>query len=279
MDLRGLLIGRSRRSRRRVGKLHHRQSLGELERRFERVRKPRAEVRPHHQTIDHHIDVVLELLVQRRRLGNLVECAVDLHPLEAALHVFGELLAVFALAAAHDRRKQIKPRALGQREHTIDHLRHGLTFDRKPGRRRIGNAHARPEKPHVVVDLRDGAHGRARIAGRGLLLDGDRRGQAVDLIHVRLLHHFQELARIGGEGLHVATLALGVDRVERKRGLARAGEPGEHHQLIARDLDVDVLEIVLARAADGDHAGVGTAGAAMVEEVVHLVRRRRGFPS
>ena len=62
----------------------------------------------------------------------------------------------------------------------------------------------------------------------------------------------QELARVGRERLDVAPLALGVDRVEGERGLARAGEAGEHDQLVARDGQVDVLEVVLARAADHD---------------------------
>ena len=37
------------------------------------------------------------------------------------------------------------------------------------------------------------------------------------------------------------------------------GKAGEHHKLVARNLDVDVLEIVLARAADRDNAAVETA--------------------
>ena len=92
--------------------------------------------------------------------------------------------------------------------------------------------------------------------------------EAVDLVDVRLLHHLEELARIGGERLDIAALALGIDRVERERGLAGARQPREHDQLVARDVEVDVLEIVLARAADRDHAGVGGA-AGLVEKVVH----------
>ena len=218
-------------------------------------REPRRDVGPHHDAVDHHVDVVLELLVERRRVGDLVELAVDLHALEAALHEVGELLAVLALAAAHHRRQQIEPRALGQRHHPVDHLRHGLAFDRQAGRGRIGHADARPQQPHVVVDLGDGADGRARVVRGGLLLDRDGGREAVDLVDVRLLHHLQELARIGRERFDVAALALGIDGVEGERGFARARQAGEHHQLVARDFDVDVLEIVLARAADRDHAG------------------------
>ena len=68
-------------------------------------------------------------------------------------------------------------------------------------------------------------------------------------VDVGLLHLLEELPGVGGERLDVAALALGVDGVEGERGLARAGQPGDDHQLVARDLDVDVLEVVLARAA------------------------------
>ena len=163
---------------------------------------------------------------------------------------------IFAFAAAHDRRQHVDARALRQRQHTVDHLRYGLAFDRQAGRRRVRHADARPQQPHVVVDLGDGADGRARVLRGGFLLDRDRRRQSVDLVDVRLLHHLEELPRIGGEGLHVAPLALGIDGVEGERGFARTGQAGEHHKPVARDRDVDILEIVFARAADRYLAGV-----------------------
>src|SRR6202008_2755637 len=43
-----------------------------------------------------------------------------------------------------------------------------------------------------------------------------------------------------------------VDRVEGERGLAGARQAGNHHQAIARQVEVDVLQIVLASAADRD---------------------------
>ncbi len=145
----------------------------------------------------------------------------------------------------------------------------------KARRRRIGHADARPQQAHVVVDLGDGADGRARVLRGGLLLDGDGRRQAVDLVDVRLLHHLEELPRIGGQRLHITPLALGIDGVEGERGLARAGQAGEHDQFVARNGDVDVLQIVLAGAADGDlrasrAGGLGRSG--MVQNVVRTGR-------
>jgi hypothetical protein len=70
------------------------------------------------------------------------------------------------------------------------------------------------------VNLGDGADSRARIARRGFLLDRDGGREAVDLVDVRLLHHLQELPRIGREAFDIAALALGIDGVEGERGFA-----------------------------------------------------------
>src|SRR5690606_5286576 len=95
----------------------------------------------------------------------------------------------------------------------------------------------------------DRADGRARVLRSGLLFDRDGRGQALDQVDVRLAHQFEELAGVGAQALDVAALALGVDGVERQRALARAGQAGEHHQLLARNVDIHALEVVLAGAA------------------------------
>src|SRR5437899_2538294 len=47
-------------------------------------------------------------------------------------------------------------------------------------------------------------------------------------------------------------LRLRGDRAEHQRALARAGDAGEHRQPAFRDLDADVLEVVLARAVHAD---------------------------
>ena len=88
-----------------------------------------------------------------------------------------------------------------------------------------------------------------------LLVDGDRRREPLDEVDVGLVHLAEELPGVGGERLDVAALALGEDRVERQAGLARAGQPGEDDEGVAREVERDVLEVVLAGATDDETVG------------------------
>ena len=121
-----------------------------------------------------------------------------------------------------------------------------------PAGRAMRNADGGVEHPQVIVNLGDGADRRARTAAGGLLLDRNRRAQPVDRVHFGPLHLIQKLPRIGRKRLHVAPLALGVDGVERERRFPGSAQPRDHREGIARNLDVDVLQIVLACAMHGD---------------------------
>ena len=138
-----------------------------------------------------------------------------------------EQVAELALAVAHDRRVDGEARPLGQREDLLDDRVDRLPRDRAAADRAVRPPDAGVEEPQVVVDLGDGADGRARVARGRLLVDRDRRREPVDRVDVGLLHHLQELARVGRERLDVAPLPLGVDRVEGEARLPGAGEPGD----------------------------------------------------
>src|SRR6266850_1078384 len=116
----------------------------------------------------------------------------------------------------------------------------------------------REKQLQVVVQL---GHRADRRAGRTHwigLVDGDRRGNPLDRIDLGLVHAVEELARVGTEGLDVAPLPLGVERVENERRLARARDAGDHQQLVQWELEREILEIVLTRAADDDRGAVAT---------------------
>ena len=253
------------------------QVLPVFERDFERIRQPLLDSLANREPIDHHLDRVALILVERRLLAEFVELAVDLHAHETrALHV-GQLLAILALAIADDRREHVNPRAFGPSHDLIDDLLHALLRDFAAAVVAERMPDAREQQAQVVVDFGDRADGRARIARGGLLLDRNRGRQALDRIDVGLFHLLEELARIRRQRFDVAALALGVNRVEGERGFARARESGDHDQPVARNLEIDVLEIVLARALDDDSIGHRSYAAARRAIFSRLTAARHAY--
>src|SRR5258706_11049698 len=88
--------------------------------------------------------------------------------------------------------------------------------------------------------------------GNGLLLDGDRRAQAFDIIDVRPLHESEKLAGIGGKALDVPALALGIDGIECEARFAGARETGDHNQPVARHFHVNILQVMDASALNDE---------------------------
>ena len=166
-----------------------------------------------------------------------------------------------ALLLRDDGRDDLVARALGQLHELVGDLLHGLALDDLAALGAVRHADARPQQAHVVVDLGDRADRRPRVAVGRLLVDRHRGAQALDEVDVGAVDLAEELARVGAQRLDVAALALGEDRVEREAGLARAGEPGEDDERVARDVEVDVLQIVHAGTADTElSAGVSGHG-------------------
>lgn len=148
---------------------------------------------------------------------------------------------------------------------------------RRVGRKILGVQHrlvgwvgagARIHHPHQAGQGGHTAHGGTRVAGAPLLLQRHRRRQAVDRIDVRHAGLVDQAPRIGGHRLEVAPLRLGVDGAEGQRGLAGAGNAGEHHQRVTRDGNVHLFEVVLARAAHFHHAAGRSRTRGFTERIV-----------
>ena len=113
------------------------------------------------------------------------------------------------------------------------------------------------EQAQVVVDLGRRRDRRPRVPDAVLLADGDRRRHPVDGVHVRLLHPLQELPGVGRQRLDIAALALGVDRVEGERRLARPAHARDDGQPAGGQFEADVLQVMRAGSADDDAGRLG----------------------
>ena len=205
--------------------------------------------------VHHQVDAVLLVLVQGGHVVQGVEGAVHTHAGEAFGAQLFELVLMGAFLQFHQRRHDHELAALGQGHDVGDDLVGGAGLDGAAAGGTVHAAQTGEEDAQKVVDLRHRAHGGTGIARGALLFQRDGRGKALDLLHVRLVHLGQELPGIGRKGFHIAALALGIDDIEGQGGLAGTGGPADHHQLVAGDVQADVLEVVLPGFFDMD-AGI-----------------------
>ena len=247
---------------REVDEVEHDQPVRQAQRRLHRVGQPLLGARLDRQAVDDHRDVVLLLLLERGRRTELVRRAVDEHAGVALGLQRGEQVDELALAGAHHRGQHLEAAALRHGEHLVHDLLRRLLLDHVPADRAVRHAGPGVEQPQVVVHLGDRADRRARVAVRRFLVDRNRRGQALDEVDVRLVHLPEELPGVRAQRLDVPALALSEDRVEREAGLPRTGQPGEDDQAVARQVEIDAAQVVLACAADDETRGLrGTHGA------------------
>src|SRR4029453_17539210 len=87
-----------------------------------------------------------------------------------------------------------------------------------------------------------------------LLADRNRGADSLDAVDVRLLHPLEELTSVRGQRFDVATLAFRIDRIEGERRFARSADARKDDELAVRQGDIDVFEVVRARAANDERA-------------------------
>ena len=174
----------------------------------------------HHQTVNHDLYGVPLLSIKDNVFREVPYLAVNTHPDVAGVAGLLKDVLVLPLAMDNQRSHDHDAAVLGQVHDGVHYLLNGLPLHRSAALVAVGSARAGVEEAQVVVNLSDGAHGGARVVRDALLVDGYSGGEALDVLHVRLLHAAQELARVGGEGLHVAALPLGVYGVEGQGAFA-----------------------------------------------------------
>ena len=206
----------------------------------------------HHHSVHHRVQLLDRRLLQLDFFGDIDGPAVDDHPAAPLLPNLRQDERQLLAIDLEDRRPELDHGARRQRQDRLQDLTRGSAGRGLPAARAAGLTDGREQQVEIARDVRHRSDGGAGVAGGGLLLDGDDRGEAEDEIDVRLGDLGHEGLGEARQRLQVSSLALRVDRVERQAGLARAGQPGDHDQLVARNLQRDVLEIVDPGTLDRD---------------------------
>ena len=208
--------------------------------------------------VDHDFDVVTHLPVEFQVFRQLHDLAVDACANEALFQQVVEEVAVLALLTLDNRCENLELRPVFVPGNRVDNLLDRLRRDWLPAL--IATLRADPGKEHsqIIINLRDRADGAARVASAGLLLDRNRRSQPGDRVNFRLGYLSQKLPRVAGQRFDVPPLPLGVKRVKRQRTLPRSADPGHHDQLVLRQLQRNIAQVMLPRTADNDLLRLGT---------------------
>ena len=231
---------------------HEHRARARIKSRLHALGQPASLCRTGRHAVDHDLDLVFPLAVERGRFIELLRLAINPHAgIPRRAKPRKKSLGRLAHAELH-RREQQEPRAGLVLEQPLD----GLVDALRPNRRAAFRAvhHAQPGRQHaeVVVHLRERADRRPRRAPRRPLLDGDRRRQALDLFKDRFRHLAHELPGIGREALDIPPLPFGIERVEGERGFPRAARAAADRHRAAGNVGIDRFQVVLRRAADRD---------------------------
>ena len=199
-------------------------------------------------------DIVLDESVEPRPFRRGQQAAVDPQmgkALAARPFCQGRIQAL----ARHDERRHESdvPAAILLEQACGDGVRR-LRFDASFADRAVLHAQLHIEQAQEVVDLGERGHGALVSAAAGALLDGHGGRDAEDRVHIRPRCRLHELPGVGVERLQVASLTFRKQDVERQGALAAARNAGDHGELIEPEVHVEVLEIVLPRAANLDAA-------------------------
>ena len=129
-------------------------AAGGLEGEFHRLRDPASSGVTRHEPIDHHVDRVLDLLLERRRILDAADGAIHAGPRETLADEVDEEIAVLSLSVADERREQHHPLSLAGRDNPLHDLVARLRLQHSVALGAVGRAHPRVEHAEEVVDLR-----------------------------------------------------------------------------------------------------------------------------
>ena len=210
-------------------RIHVEPALPDPQRGLERFGDPGGFCRAQPQTVLDHLQDAAARLVNPR-----VSLAFEQ----------GEHLGLGEVGRHGDGKGDHQPRIAG-RPGALDECRPDALRRVAPHRRPAAAAmqHRRPgeQQLQVIVQFRHRPDRGARGAHGIVLIDGDRRWNALDAVHQGLVHPVEKLAGVGGEGLDVAALPFRVEGVEDQGGLAGTADAGHDNEFAERQVEVETF--------------------------------------
>ena len=150
-----------------VHEVEHHDAVGQAQGGLDRIGQPLFGSRLHREPVDDHLDIVLLLFLQLRRIGERIHHPVDAHPGITLGVELVEQIDEFPLAGPDHRREDLEADTRLHLEHLVDDLLWRLLGDQLPAGRAVRGTGAGVEQAQIVVHLGDGADRGPRIAVGG----------------------------------------------------------------------------------------------------------------
>ena len=196
------------------------------------------------EPVHHQFYEVGLVSVQCRNALQLKDFSVYTHFRVAAFAHLVEEFPVVTFSAPDNRREKVAFAAAVLAHDEVHDLGVRVADHFPAAFRGIGPGAFGIQQAQEVVDFRDGAHRGTGVVAGGFLLDGNDGAQAGNFLYLRLFQDAHEVLGIGGQGIHIAALALCVDGVKGQRTFSRPAEPGYHHKFPPGDGYIHVFEVV-----------------------------------
>ena len=233
----------------------HQFSVGQLQRPFQSLPQAAHVLAFQSHAVDDRLNGVLLVTHQGGHILDPVDHTIHTGAHKTVFLEFGQFLAVFALAFLHNGGHHRNLLALVAYIQIIYNLVHGLSLDDPAALGAVGHAQSGKKQAVMVQNFHHRTHGTAGVTVHRFLVDGNRRRNAANALHLRVFHATDELTGISRQGFYEAALALLKHRIKSEAGLARTRNAGHHHDRIAGNFQIHMLQVVFVGVADIDKLG------------------------
>ena len=201
---------------------------------------------------DDDIDRVFFETLEFAKLRDRNQLAIDKERVESLPFRPARDIGVKTFSRFDERREHLELAAFRRGLDLFHDRGETLFFDRQIAIRTKLRSGFGKEQAKKMINFCHRRDGRFAAAARDALLDRDTRRQTFDKIDIRFLELLDELPSVRRHRIEKSPLPFREKNIERERGFSRTAQAGDDDHLVARNFDVDVLEIVFARAINRD---------------------------
>src|SRR5262249_2278556 len=199
---------------------------------------------------DNDVDGVLFETLEFPKVSDRDKLTVDIKRLESLAFRPMRHVRMKTLARFHQWREDLQRSTLRSSFDLFYDRRYALPCDRQIAFWTKLCSGFCEQQSEEMVNFRHRRDGRFAAAARHPLFNRHARRQSADQIDIGFLELLDELPSIRRHAVEKTALPFSKQDVEGESRFAGAAQTSNYYELLTRDLDIDVLEIVLTRSVD-----------------------------